>query len=122
MNSNEGLQFALCAAAEDCKKLEWQEIIDDNDTLNELIPIYLRKKRLEPSDLTGIVVIQGKGGFSDTRSAVIFANMLGYTQNLPVLAVSDAYKDDLEGIVASLSNRFVKQIMPKYSGNPNISK
>lgn len=57
----------------------------------DLIKVFdsvLKKARVKPADLEGVMVITGPGSYTSIRIAVSFANALGFAQNIPVQGVT----------------------------------
>ncbi len=55
----------------------------------DLIRVFdtvLKKARLKPANLAGVVVLVGPGSYTSIRIGVSFANALGFAQNVPVAA------------------------------------
>lgn len=48
----------------------------------------LKKARLKPADLQGVVVLTGPGSYTSIRIGVSFANALGYARNIPVVGLT----------------------------------
>lgn len=72
-------------------------------------------------DIKGIVLIQGAGSFSNTRSAVVFANILKLTAGIPVIALSkEQFKESFSKITQLLEQQN-NYIEASYSSQPNIT-
>lgn len=57
----------------------------------DLIKVFdavLKKARLKPVDLSGVVVVSGPGSYTSIRIGVSFSNALGFAQNIPVQALT----------------------------------
>ncbi len=91
-------------------------------TIDQLI-----KPKYEYSQIKGIVVSRGPGGFTSIRLGIITANTFSYALDIPIIGLkSDEYSDfrDLskKGI-AKLKTSGQKQIvLPFYGSEPNITK
>lgn len=94
------------------------------------IDLLLKKSRLKLSDLSGIIVAAGPGGFTAVRSGVVVANALGFAFAIPVVGVEGEFVgvDDL--LVSDRTSRALKQLKrapktaqarPAYGAQPNIS-
>lgn len=92
---------------------------DKDITLSQQISVYLNKQKTTIELLTGILVIQGKGGFSDTRHGAVFANIMAYARSIPVASISEEHLKgaDLSKLFKSQTSQYIK---PEYSGPPNI--
>jgi len=98
--------------------------------MEELLPLVdqaLKKNRLKLSDLTGVAVRQGPGGFTSLRIGVTTANVLAYALKLPILGLKlqDGY--DLAAMLRVLPQLMKKAkkelvIKPIYNRPPNITQ
>lgn len=72
-------------------------------------------------DVKGILVVVGAGSFTNTRIAVTVANTWGYAQEIPLLAITEEEKKDLQSCISRLLDQPIGQyISATYSGEPNI--
>jgi tRNA threonylcarbamoyl adenosine modification protein YeaZ len=85
-----------------------------------------KKNKIQYSDLQGILVITGPGGFTSLRIGVATANALAYSLQIPILGIKSAYNSDLEIIQANYKElsklKEFKQVLPEYGAEPNIGK
>jgi tRNA threonylcarbamoyl adenosine modification protein YeaZ len=62
-----------------------------HDYSRDVIKVFdavLKKTKLKPADLSGVVVLVGPGSYTSIRIGVSFANALGYAQNIPVVGMT----------------------------------
>ncbi|MBL7053757.1 hypothetical protein ISS06_00955 [Patescibacteria group bacterium] len=116
-----------------------------NRNENILINInkILEKNNIKIKSLQGIVVVNGPGSFSGIRVALAIANTLSWTLNIPAIGVSlppyphsshlgaqlpsneirqinvDLFE---KGIAKFLKTKPLKQVLPFYGKEPNITK
>jgi len=112
-------RFALTTEGED---LSWFYVIQDEPENQKdwiaVLKSLLFEKKTSLSRLKKVVVIQGKGGFSDTRSGVVIANTLAFAKETAIVSVSQEEFDNGEWVKKSASNN---QIAPEYYAPANIS-
>lgn len=88
----------------------------------------LQKKKVSLKKLTGIVVVNGPGGFTSLRVGVTTANALGYGLGIPVVGLSHTDHGDLADITKQgakeLREKRTKQsiAIPQYGSEPTITK
>jgi tRNA A37 threonylcarbamoyladenosine modification protein TsaB len=100
--------------------IEWHALNPDHQRYSEKVRELLVANRLKAGDIKGVVVMQGKGSFSDTRAGVIVANLLLENLGTPVTSIETAEDHDVwKKAVKSLAN---KTIEPAYYAEPNITK
>jgi tRNA threonylcarbamoyl adenosine modification protein YeaZ len=80
----------------------------------------LKKNKLNYKNLEKIAVVTGPGPFSRMRTAVVTANALAFSLNIPVIGIeADKIPQNLSELT-KLSGS--KQVMPFYHKPPNITK
>ncbi|MDP2685536.1 MAG: tRNA (adenosine(37)-N6)-threonylcarbamoyltransferase complex dimerization subunit type 1 TsaB [bacterium] len=87
----------------------------------------LVRPKYKYTQLKGIIVSRGPGGFTSIRIGVITANTFSYALNIPVVGLKDnQYKnlDDLakKGIDLVKKSKNSKMTTPFYGREPNITK
>ncbi len=102
--------------------------IYDREKESSLLGFIVEKLSQFQSQLSrvrGLVVVPGPGGFSTVRLVVIFANLLNFSQGLPILKMEGKDQDQKQlfdqGIKLLEQGKRTKFIVPFYSGQPNIS-
>lgn len=105
-----------------------KEIEGEHRQAENLLPLIresLAEWQKEISDLKGIAVVTGPGGFTALRIGVVTANVLAYALNIPVVGLTlDEFKNNQELISKSLSKLEKTKpggvVMPEYGREPNI--
>lgn len=92
-----------------------------------LIDALLKKKKLKITDLRGVIVVSGPGGFSSVRLGIMLANTLGYSLNIPVVGLPATKFKNLEGLAGAGFKLLKKKkkfsfVQPFYGAKPNITK
>lgn len=81
----------------------------------------LDQEKVALSDIDGVAVLVGSGGFSSTRIASVIANTLAFGLKIPVVGVLESDKPSLQTILALFtSKKHEGYLSPTYSGEPNI--
>ncbi len=95
--------------------VSWQSERNETETLLKNIDKLLKKLKVKPAQLKGVVVNTGPGSFTGLRVGVTVANGFGYGLNIPVVGVSEfaiirtAHKDvDLIFLDAGRGEVFVE--------------
>lgn len=79
---------------------------------------FLRKVHCRLTDLSGIAVRVGEGGFTAARVAVTAANTLAFALNIPVAGVMGDYAGNWSGVLAKAkAGRFAA---PRYTAPANV--
>lgn len=82
---------------------------------------FLTEQNLTKSDVEGIMVVVGSGGFTSTRIAVVVANTFAYTLQIPLLAIQESEVGDAPNLIPKLLEQPKGHyISAEYSGEPNI--
>lgn len=79
------------------------------------------------TDIGHITVVQGTGGFSDTRSAVLFATMIAWQQEGTKLSeIVEEPGQPVQAIETGAQYgklaKVVKELKPRYFAEPNITQ
>ncbi|MBI5023070.1 MAG: hypothetical protein HZC05_02840 [Candidatus Magasanikbacteria bacterium] len=91
--------------------------------LNKLI----KQAKIELRDLSGLVLLEGGGSFSNTRQAAAILNTICLVEKIPVLGLDKRkYGDDWPKIIQAMEKYFrapnkEKFIKPIYNSEPNIT-
>jgi len=86
----------------------------------------MKKMKAKPTEINGIYVAEGKGSFTTTRIAAVFANTLGFSLNIPVTGAqypapfTEKQIKDAESALATKRD-FRESYAPQYSHAPNIT-
>src|SRR5688572_1972964 len=67
-------------------EVEWR-----NRELLQVIVDAFESEKIELSEITGIAVLVGKGGFSSTRIASVVGNGFAYALHIPIVGVEDEH-------------------------------
>jgi len=114
IDTNES-RFAFFQEKEAFDHLQWNNVVQEQSLAREI-----QKKHTE---IEAIIVLQGKGGFSQTREGIVFANIFNQTKQTPILAVTDQGLESrsLDQILIDLKETGNKPLMPHYFAEANIS-
>lgn len=100
--------------------IEWHNLNPDHQRYSEKVRELLTAHGLKAADIKGVVVMQGKGSFSDTRAGAIVANMMLENLGTPVVGIETSDDNDVwKKAIKTLGN---KAIEPGYYAEPNITK
>lgn len=101
------------------------------EVLTPAVDQLLKQAKVRLSELTGVVVATGPGGFSAVRSGVVVANALGLALGIPVagvegefLGVQDLLSSDRFSRALQTLKRTRKPTLarPSYGAEPHISQ
>lgn len=92
--------------------LEWREVGFDESLPRELQSAYT-------GNYDGIFLVQGRGGFSQTREGVVTANLLGMLQQIPLRELQE--EELALSVDAWLSKDPQPSFKAEYYTEPNIS-
>ncbi|MFA5047742.1 MAG: tRNA (adenosine(37)-N6)-threonylcarbamoyltransferase complex dimerization subunit type 1 TsaB [Patescibacteria group bacterium] len=86
----------------------------------------LKKNKIKTSQLKGIGVVSGPGGFTSLRIGIATANALAYGLDVPVVGVSAKDFADSRGLAAKIFKKMEKAVkgkivVPVYDREPNIT-
>lgn len=100
---------------------EWRtdevERPESGGVLSAIVDLLAKSGRVL-SEITGLAVVIGKGRFTQTRVAAVVANVLGFTNKIPTIALVDF--DLAKAYLTLKSAKAGEYIMPKYSANAHI--
>lgn len=99
----------------------WEAHRELADTLLNKINDLLIKNKISLSGIKGLIIFTGSGSFTGLRIGTTVANSLSYGLNIPISSAEgeDWINQGLENLKNSKVGEFV---IPKYSGEPNITK
>lgn len=118
----DGLRFALIEPA--MKKLVKDQsrkvAYNENYKTAEFLMAFLKTTKTSLKNLTKIVVCSGPGSFTGIRVGVALAQAMGYTLDIPTIAIKKPQvPDDLRKLI---SIRGGKTTTLNYGMKPNITK
>lgn len=95
------------------------------EDLLPLIDYLFQRSGYTIKDISGIIAVQGPGGFSSLRLGLCTANAVGYAIGVPVVGIMKE-SNDCEGLVRQgiekLSNApEFAMVMPEYGSEPRIT-
>ncbi|MBU4332425.1 tRNA (adenosine(37)-N6)-threonylcarbamoyltransferase complex dimerization subunit type 1 TsaB [Patescibacteria group bacterium] len=98
----------------------------ESEKLLSTVDKLLKKNKVKLTDLQGVVVVKGPGGFSSVRVGVVVANTLSYALQIPVVGVKLSEFEDLQGLIKMGKLRLKKTrvgetVEPFYGREPNIT-
>jgi tRNA A37 threonylcarbamoyladenosine modification protein TsaB len=97
-----------------------------NRELLASLDAFLKRIRTETSmrsEIEGVVVVVGAGGFTSTRLAVTIANTFGYVLGVPLLAITKKQAGSVQKLIPALLGQPKGQyISAMYSAEPSITK
>lgn len=87
----------------------------------------LKTKKIKFTDLSGIAVVQGPGGFTAVRIGVITANALAYALHIPVVGFKQNEFSSFNNLSLKSAKKLKKaglrsMVVPHYGREPNITK
>ncbi len=114
IDTNES-RFAFFQEKETFEHLQWNAVEQEQSLSREI--------KAKSTHFKGIIVLQGKGGFSQTREGIVFANIFNQTKQIPIMAISadDLESQSLDELVVQLKATGNKPLMPHYFAEANIS-
>ena len=117
-------RFSLVSAKE--KQFDWQAIVGKQERYAERIFAYLSIQGVQAADLAGVVIMQGQGSFSETRSAVVLGNLLAEFSSSPVLSLPTSDASDvsvwLNAVDLIASGKGKASVTADYYAPPSITK
>lgn len=92
----------------------------NRELLNTIVSAFDQEKLLV-TELEGIAILLGEGGFSSTRIAAVVGNTLAFALHIPIIGVTREHRITSESLskLFSFAHAGV-YISPTYSGEPNI--
>lgn len=100
----------------------WQETVwSTTRSRNVLVGLeqFLNEKSCLLSAIKGVAVVVGKGRFTATRVAVIIANILRFSLQIPAISLEEI-PENMGDIHAVFDSDSVSYIHPRYSGMPHL--
>ena len=100
---------------------------DQSAKIFPLIEKELKASQFKLTDLKGIGVIQGPGGFTSLRIGISTANALAYALQIPVVGISLSASKDYKSMAQKTLRRLSKSakksvVIPRYGREPNITR
>ena len=96
-------------------------VLARNTQLLFCIKKFLDEQGLSFSDLRGVAVVVGEGGFTSTRLSVVIGNMIAFTCGIPILAVTAVEAREKQRMIERLLEQpFQYYIIPTYSAAPRV--
>ena len=93
-----------------------------NRELLNVLDNFLTEQKYKKTDVQGIMVVVGAGGFTNTRIATVAANTFAYVNQLPLLAIHSDQVEHVQSLIPELLNQSAGHyISATYSGAPNIT-
>lgn len=123
INTNNN-QIALASGTEQQGGFKWKDIAKEASFALQ-IKEALKAEDLQLDDIQGIVIMQGEGSYSDTRTGIVFANMLKLLKSVPVVAIKEdelSKTMPLGEAIEQLLHEEDKYLHAQYSSEPNITK
>jgi tRNA threonylcarbamoyladenosine biosynthesis protein TsaB len=93
---------------------------NENYKTNAFLQKFLKHQKVEPKDLTKIIVCSGPGSFTGIRVGVALAQALGFALHIPVLAIPKSKVP--EDIRKLNSIKGGQHLVMNYGQKPNITK
>jgi len=119
LSQRDTIQLALF----DEHKIEHKSSSGSNREVLAAIDDLLHEQNLDKTDVTGIMVVVGTGGFTSTRIGVVVANSFAYILGIPVLAIEESDIASIQDLIPKLQKQPKGQyITAAYSGEPNIGQ
>jgi len=123
---DKSVEVILIKDSTDFKVKEIKGEYKQSETLLPLIKESLIDCDKELTDIDGICVVSGPGGFTALRIGVVTANVLAYALNIPVVGINlDEFKTNEELVVKAIDKLNEAEVgnivMPEYGREPNIS-
>jgi len=118
---------AISRSGDVVAKKSWKVKFHESEKLLPAIDKLIKQSNNKLTDLKGIIVVIGPGGFSALRIGITIANTLAYTLKIPITGVKLTEFNTLEELLKIGENRLYKTksskiIAPFYGKEPNITK
>jgi tRNA A37 threonylcarbamoyladenosine modification protein TsaB len=100
-----------------------QEVLVEgkNRELLQVIVRVLETAKIALTDIQGVVILVGQGGFSSTRIASVVGNALAYSLKVPIVGAITTHGWSFETIRTHVSSGMPGvYLSPTYSGEPSI--
>ncbi|MBU0597723.1 tRNA (adenosine(37)-N6)-threonylcarbamoyltransferase complex dimerization subunit type 1 TsaB [Patescibacteria group bacterium] len=86
----------------------------------------MSENKIKTSDLSGIGVVAGPGGFTSLRIGIIIANALSYALKIPIIGFKKDQFNGLPDLAKKCAKKITKSkihsVAPFYGREPNITK
>lgn len=117
-------QSELHLMTADGQKIDNYIWISGRSLADELLPSIeelLRRNYVNILDLAGVIVFTGEGSFTGLRIGTTVANTFAYSLSIPITESTGTnwLKEGLKKLLVTKPGNYV---LPKYSGEPNITK
>lgn len=124
---NNSIRGNLQLGIVDEKKYVFQNKINikflKSEKLLFLIDKFLRKNKITPNKIKGLIIYPGPGSFTSLRISILFANAWAYTKKFSIYTFSEAEAKDINNNIKKILSRPASQfLIPYYGAEPNISK
>jgi hypothetical protein len=111
--------FALVRLPADAADIPFQ-VLEGHAGWAQVVREAMVTRGIQVSNLAAVLVRQGKGSFSDTRSVTILANLLSHFASVPVGEVKESDPWFLKNGLPAQTNPI--HIKPGYYAEPNITQ
>ncbi len=129
--NNKFIELILAKTPEDFKVKKIKAEFKQSEKLLPAMAELLKKNNIKLTQLKGIAVVSGPGGFTSLRIGVVTANTLAYALKIPVVGIKRAEFNNNQELVKKILASFKRSkgkfvlakniILPFYGGEPNIS-
>ncbi len=99
--------------------LERQSRDGHSVTITPTIQTLFRRAKRNPTDISGVAVVEGPGPFTAVRVGVVVANALAWSLGVPVQGITQSEFE--HGATRKQKTKKWKPIMPVYGAEPNIT-
>ncbi len=118
LDNTEPAELVLFASRDGESFHEYRKSAEGGGSILVALEEVLATEKATLADLSGIAVRVGVGRFTATRIAVVFANTLSYSLQIPVSAVHDS--DPKSAFKNLMSAPAGKYITAEYSAEPRL--
>ena len=130
IDTSDGKSMSVVLAKSRGAILVGRTIPTDFDQSEKILPLIekeLKASQFKLTDLKGIGVIQGPGGFTSLRIGISTANALAYALQIPVVGISLSASKDYKSMAQKTLRRLNKSakksvVIPRYGREPNITQ
>jgi len=129
--NNEFILLILAKSQTDFKVKKIKAEFKQSERLLSAIAELLKKNNINLTQLKGLGVVSGPGGFTSLRIGVVTANTLAYALKIPVVGIKRAEFENNQELIKKILAPFRRSggkfilakniILPFYGGEPNIS-
>lgn len=108
-------------------KIETEVFDAPNRDILVSVDSFLQSRKMKQTDVQGIAVVVGVGGFTSTRIATTLANAWHFAFHIPVVAVNLEEASEPQKLIekftsANAGTASGNYILAEYSGEPNVGK